>query len=65
MRPPIIGTALPIAGTILIAWSLALGAPTDTAIHWLTRTIVVYPFCHLTVRAYRHRQRSTRHRHQR
>lgn len=56
------GTALPIAGTILIAWSLALGAPTDTGIEWAARTLIVYPLCHAAVRTYRHRQRATRHR---
>ena len=62
MRPPIIGTALPIAAVILIAWSLTLGAPTDTGIEWAARTLVVYPACHLAVRGYRQRQRATRHR---
>jgi len=62
MRPPIIGTALPIAAVILIAWSLALGAPTDTGVEWAARTLAVYPACHLAVRGYRQRQRATRHR---
>lgn len=57
MRPPIVGTALPIAGTILIAWSLLLGSPTDTAFEWATRTLLTYPLCHLAVRTYRHRNR--------
>ena len=57
MNQPIIGTALPIAGTILIVWALALGSPTDTAIDWAYRTLVTYPACHVAVRHYRHRQR--------
>jgi hypothetical protein len=63
MRPPIIGTALPIAAAILIAWSLALGAPTDTGIEWVARTMIVYPLCHVAVRSYRQRQQAARHRH--
>jgi hypothetical protein len=57
MRPPIIGTALPIAAVLLIAWSLALGSPTDTGIEWAARTLVTYPACHLAVRSYRNKQR--------
>jgi hypothetical protein len=55
MNQPIIGTALPIAGTILIAWSLLAGSTTDTATQWVFRTLIVYPACHLAVRTYRHR----------
>ena len=57
MRQPIIGTALPIAAIILIAWALILGDPTDTGLEWAARTLVTYPVCHVAVRSYRHRQR--------
>jgi hypothetical protein len=58
MRPPIIGTALPIAGVILIVWAATVGQPTDTWFDWAVRATVTYPPVHLAVRAwhYRHRQ---------
>lgn len=57
MRPPIVGTALPIAGVILIVWALALGSPTDSGLEWAARTLVTYPACHVAVRCYRYRSR--------
>jgi hypothetical protein len=63
MNRPIIGTALPIAGIILIAWSAILGSPNETVIEWGYRTIITYPLCHIAVRKYRHREQRqlTRH----
>lgn len=63
MRPPIVGTALPIAGVILIAWATLLGDPTDSGLEWAARTMVTYPACHVAVRHYRHRQRREQQRH--
>jgi hypothetical protein len=53
MRRPIVGLALPIAGVILIAWSILFGDPNETAAVWVFRTLLVYPVCHVGVRIYR------------
>lgn len=63
MNRPIIGVALPIAGTILITWSVIFGSPDETAIEWGYRTIITYPLCHLAVRSYRHREQRRLARH--
>ena len=52
MRPPIIGTALPIAVAVLITWSLTIGSLDDTGGDWLLRTLIVYPLWHAGVRSY-------------